>query len=179
MRTWFWPIVYLALALVAGCAPEPTVNVKNNANVSVLVSVRDTYTSSYSIIPGGETKSFVGDADAFRITIMPSAEYVAELSSAREDLQTVLAEGRFSAEQMGGMLNRIKGVDEKLASLSAAQSGPDKDCTVNLTRTDDPNHAGCAETTGEGTAIIDQNPEGALTIKCYSPLVSKPQGATK
>ncbi|MGB8648619.1 MAG: hypothetical protein WCF84_25505 [Anaerolineae bacterium] len=167
MQTKIWPIILLVVVLATGCGAEPPgLKITNNARVPVLVKVAGRDSSGFYILAGGESKSFSDDTPAFDVRVMPSSDYIAELQAARGLLiiKRDATPEKLTPQEVDDIYKHIKAISAKLDSLYQPHLG--SGCTVAYPE-DMSND--CGNYYGDGSATIQQNPDGALVVSCVSP----------
>lgn len=153
MKRMKWIAVILAAALLVGCAPTVTVTNTTSFPVRAIVASKGTR-NVLSPSPGESSTAEVVEG-AYRVTVIPDAEWVEYAKLTRQVLNDQLANAdQLTGPQLLDVIARLKDIATRMAQYEKA-AGTSSSCGGNLTSENN---------SGFVTISLDAN--GALVVIC-------------
>ncbi|MBM3181081.1 MAG: hypothetical protein FJZ86_12090 [Chloroflexi bacterium] len=153
MKRMKWIALILAAALLVGCAP--TVTVSNTTSFPVRAIVRSGTSSVLSPSPGESSSAEVTEG-AYRVTVIPDAEWIEYAKLTRQVLNDQLAHAdQLTGPQLLDVIRRLKEIALQMQAFEQA-AGAGTSCGGKLG--------------GEGAdsafVTVTQDASGALVVTC-------------
>ena len=163
----------LALPLAvwfAGCTEAPHLDVRNNSRIPVVVLIEGGGDGSgFRHLPSGSGTGLYWDEKSATVTAIPSAEWIAQVQAARNDLQRILENSRQSSmadtkltdADWEALARGLRKNSDTFDAVSKRHAGSNT-CTMEW----DPSN-GCMSTyTGKRYVKIQDKGDGQIVVSC-------------
>lgn len=153
MKRLKWIAVILAAALLVGCAPTITVTNETSFPVRAIVASKGAR-NVLSPSPGESSFAEVTEG-AYRVTVIPDAEWIEYAKLTRQVLNDQLANAdKLTGPQLLDVIARLKDIATRMAQYEQA-AGTSSSCGGNIT-----------EDNGGALVVISVDAVGALVVSC-------------